>query len=49
MYNCVRKWKAQMLSEYLGTVEPFAESWGYGNFPHDVPMLNLLKHQIIVS
>jgi phosphatidylglycerophosphatase C len=47
--NCVRKWKADMLAEYLATQEPFVESWGYGNFPHDVPMLNLLKHQIIIS
>jgi phosphatidylglycerophosphatase C len=46
--NCVRLRKAEMVKEYLAAHGPFAESWGYGNFPHDVPMLNLLKHRIIV-
>ena len=47
--NCVRQWKAQRLSEYLAGQEPFDDSWGYGNIPHDQQMLNLLKHQIIIS
>jgi phosphatidylglycerophosphatase C len=46
--NCVRQRKAEVVKDYLAVHGPFAESWGYGNFPHDVPMLNLLKHRIIV-
>jgi phosphatidylglycerophosphatase C len=47
--NCVRLRKAEILANYIEKNGPFAESWGYGNFPHDVPMLDLLKHRIIVS
>jgi HAD superfamily phosphoserine phosphatase-like hydrolase len=47
--NCVRQGKAEMLARYLAANGPFAESWGYGNFPHDVPMLALLQHRVIVS
>jgi len=47
--NCVRARKAEMLAAYLAENGPFEESWGYGNFPHDVPMLNLLNHRVIVS
>ncbi len=49
--NCVRQWKAQRLSEYLAGQEPFDDSWGYGNMPHDNQMLNMKrsKHQIIIS
>lgn len=46
--NCVRFRKAELLKEYLESKGPFMESWGYGNLPHDLPMLRLLKHQIIV-
>ena len=47
--NCVRQWKAQRLTEWLSKHDPFADSWGYGNVPHDSDMLNLLKNQIIIS
>jgi HAD superfamily phosphoserine phosphatase-like hydrolase len=47
--NCVRARKADMLKTWLAANGPFEESWGYGNFPHDLPMLNLLDHRIIVS
>lgn len=47
--NCVRARKAERLAAYLAAHGPFEESWGYGNFPHDVPMLELLRHRIIVS
>ena len=46
--NCVRQRKAEMLRDYMAANGPFGESWGYGNYPHDVPMLDLLKHRIIV-
>ena len=46
--NCVRNRKAEILGNYIAKNGPFAESWGYGNFPHDVPMLELVKHRIIV-
>ncbi len=47
--NCVRLRKAEMLDVWLVRHGPFADSWGYGNFPHDVPMLNLVAHRVIVS
>jgi phosphatidylglycerophosphatase C len=47
--NCVRTRKAEILARYIEKNGPFAESWGYGNFPHDLPMLDLLTHRIIVS
>jgi HAD superfamily phosphoserine phosphatase-like hydrolase len=46
--NCVRLRKAELLADYMAKNGPFAESWGYGNLPHDLPMLNLLKHRVIV-
>ncbi len=46
--NCVRQRKAEIVGEYIAAHGPFDESWGYGNFPHDVPMLNLLTHRILV-
>jgi HAD superfamily phosphoserine phosphatase-like hydrolase len=47
--NCVRARKAEILARYIEKNGPFAESWGYGNFPHDLPMLALLQHRIIIS
>jgi len=47
--NCVRLRKAERVKEWLETNGPFLESFGYGNLPHDLPMLNLVKHHIIVS
>ena len=46
--NCVRLRKAERVGEWLAAHGPFEESWGYGNYPHDVPMMNLVKHRIIV-
>ena len=46
--NCVRLRKAELVAEYIEENGPFAEGWGYGNLPHDLPMLNLLKHRIII-
>lgn len=46
--NCVRARKAELLADYIARHGPFAESWGYGNFPQDLPMLALVKYRIIV-
>ncbi|MDR3450754.1 MAG: HAD-IB family hydrolase [Alphaproteobacteria bacterium] len=46
--NCVRLRKAERVGEWMAANGPFDESWGYGNYPHDVPMLTLVKHRIIV-
>jgi phosphatidylglycerophosphatase C len=46
--NCVRAMKAQRVSAYLHHHGPFGETWGYGNRPSDVPMLDLLHNKVIV-
>ncbi len=46
--NCVRQRKAELVQAYMASRGPFGESWGYGNLPHDLPMLNLVKHRIVV-
>lgn len=46
--NCVRAEKARRIAAYLAENGPFTESWGYGNAPHDLPMLDLLDHRIVV-
>lgn len=46
--NCVRARKAELVAGYLKTHGPYQDSWGYGNTPHDLPMLELVKHRIIV-
>jgi len=46
--NCVRIEKARRVAEYLAKHGPFTESWGYGNAPHDLPMLELLEQKIVV-
>jgi phosphoserine phosphatase len=46
--NCVRQGKAERVATYMNEHGPFGESWGYGNFPDDVPMMNLMKYRVIV-
>lgn len=46
--NCVRQRKADLVAAYMAKHGPFTNSWGYGNMPHDGPMLRLMKHQIVV-
>ncbi|HEU0118324.1 MAG TPA: HAD family hydrolase [Alphaproteobacteria bacterium] len=46
--NCVRERKAEMVADYMAQHGPFDVSWGYGNYPHDVPMLNLMQHRVLV-
>jgi phosphatidylglycerophosphatase C len=47
--NCVRQVKAVRVKEWLDTHGPFDDSFGYGNAPHDLPMLELVRHKVIVS
>lgn len=46
--NCVRERKAEMVGDFLATHGPFEDSWGYGNLPHDLPMLHLVKNRVVV-
>lgn len=46
--NCVRKNKAQRIKEHLEMAGPFQNSWGYGNAPHDLPMMELVQNKVIV-
>ena len=46
--NCVRARKAELVAAYLAQHGPFDDSWGYGNAPHDLPMMDLLKHRVVV-
>lgn len=46
--NRVRQVKAAAVQVWLNEHGPFDETWGYGNAPNDVPMLELLQHKVIV-
>jgi len=46
--NCVRARKAEMIRDYLAAHGPFEDSWGYGNAPHDLPMLEWVNHKVVV-
>jgi HAD superfamily hydrolase (TIGR01490 family) len=47
--NCTRTRKAERVKAWLAFNGPFDESFGYGNAPHDLPMLELVKHRVIVG
>ncbi|QQR69054.1 MAG: haloacid dehalogenase-like hydrolase [Alphaproteobacteria bacterium] len=47
--NCVRVEKARRVSDYLAAQAPYGDSWGYGNLPHDYPMLSLLHHRLVIA
>lgn len=46
--NCVRQEKARRVAAFLKTHGPFDVSYGYGNAPHDLPMLALLDHTTVI-
>ncbi|MEO3434800.1 HAD-IB family hydrolase [Inquilinus sp. CAU 1745] len=46
--NCVRQGKAALVSDWLEINGPFEDLYGYGNRPHDLPMLALMTHRRIV-
>jgi HAD superfamily hydrolase (TIGR01490 family) len=45
--NCVREEKAAIVQCWLAQHQP-DETWGYGNAPHDLPMLKLVRHAKII-
>jgi HAD superfamily hydrolase (TIGR01490 family) len=47
--NCVRDEKALRVAQWLAANGPFGESWGYGNRPHDLPMLALTDYPTIIE
>jgi phosphatidylglycerophosphatase C len=46
--NCVRQEKARRAKELLTTLSPQGEIWAYGNLPHDLPMMELATHRVVV-
>ena len=46
--NCVREAKAAAVKQWLDAHGPFGEIWGYGNKPHDIPMLALVDHARVI-
>lgn len=46
--NCVRQEKARRVQELLASLPDAPEIWAYGNLPHDLPMLQLATHRVIV-
>lgn len=46
--NCVREAKAVAVKAWLEANGPFGEIWGYGNKPHDLPMLALVDHPLVI-
>lgn len=46
--NCVRQEKARRVAAYLSAHGPFDVTYGYGNAPHDLPMLALLDHKTVI-
>ena len=46
--NCVQEEKARRVAAWLKDNGPFGESWGYGNRPHDVPMLAITDHKMVI-
>lgn len=46
--NCVRQRKAERVAAYMKLYGPFTDSWAYGNAPHDLPMMDLMNHRVVV-
>jgi HAD superfamily hydrolase (TIGR01490 family) len=46
--NPVRTAKRLRVEAWLERNGPTGERWGYGNAPHDLPMLELVDHRIVV-
>lgn len=46
--NCVRDEKKRRVAALLQTLEPHGAVWAYGNLPHDLPMMELATHRVIV-
>ncbi|HAX90789.1 MAG TPA: HAD-IB family hydrolase [Rhodospirillaceae bacterium] len=46
--NCVRQVKAERVADYLKNYGAVDESWAYGNAPHDLPMMELVTHNVVI-
>ncbi|HLG90293.1 MAG TPA: HAD-IB family hydrolase [Alphaproteobacteria bacterium] len=46
--NCVQEEKARRVAAWIKDNGPFSESWGYGNKPHDYPMLAITDHKMVI-
>jgi HAD superfamily phosphoserine phosphatase-like hydrolase len=46
--NCVRRRKAERVKAFMDLQGPFDATYGYGNAPHDLPMLELVQHRHLV-
>lgn len=46
--NCVRAAKAERIRAFLAAHAPTGPTWGYGNRPHDLPMLALVDHPAVI-
>src|SRR5579883_220335 len=46
--NCVQEEKARRVAAWIKDNVPFSESWGYGNKPHDYPMLAITDHKMVI-
>ena len=46
--NCVRQAKADRVRAFLAEQSTTGPTWGYGNRPHDLPMLALVTHATII-
>jgi len=46
--NCVRQRKAERVEAYMLSHGPYEDSWAYGNAPHDLPMMKLTKHSVVI-
>ena len=46
--NCVQEEKARRVAAWIRDHGPFGESWGYGNRPHDFPMLAITDHKTVI-
>jgi phosphoserine phosphatase len=46
--NCVRLAKAERLRDWLARNGPFRSVAGYGNAPHDLPMLALCDRRTVI-
>ncbi len=46
--NCVRQEKARRVAALIAATGPYDEIWAYGNAPHDLPMMELATHKIVV-
>ncbi|HTJ62573.1 MAG TPA: HAD-IB family hydrolase [Alphaproteobacteria bacterium] len=47
--NCIRDEKARRVAEWITGNGPFGESWGYGNRPHDLAMLDLIDNPMVID